>query len=142
MPQLRLSCSRYQMNIKEASQSRSAVGEALASALPEVSIEVGNDVSNDRHFRTDELLANLKNRTVSSGFITVTAQGVQFGLTLASTMILARLLTPRDFGLVAMVWTMMGFCGSLKKPASPPRRCSGKASPTPRFPIFSGSTSR
>jgi O-antigen/teichoic acid export membrane protein/glycosyltransferase involved in cell wall biosynthesis len=63
----------------------------------------------ERHFQTDHLLDNLRNRTVSSGFITITAQGVQFGLTLVSTMVLARLLTPRDFGLLAMVWTIMGF---------------------------------
>jgi PST family polysaccharide transporter len=37
------------------------------------------------------------------------AQGTQFVLNLASTMVLARLLTPQDFGLVAMVATIMGF---------------------------------
>src|SRR2546423_1547254 len=65
--------------------------------------------ANDHHFRTDELLVNLKVRTISSGFTTVAAQAVQFVLTLCSTMILARLLTPGDFGLVAMVFTVMGF---------------------------------
>lgn len=63
----------------------------------------------DEHFDTDHLLTNLESRSVSGGFITVTSQGIQFVLTLASTMVLARLLTPRDFGLVAMVWTVMGF---------------------------------
>jgi len=63
----------------------------------------------DDHFKTDHLLANLESRSVSGGFITVVSQGIQFVLTLASTMVLARLLTPRDFGLVAMVWTVMGF---------------------------------
>src|SRR5262249_15947351 len=37
------------------------------------------------------------------------AQVTQFGLVVLSTMILARLLTPRDFGLVAMVTTIIGF---------------------------------
>jgi PST family polysaccharide transporter len=37
------------------------------------------------------------------------AQGAKFLLNLVSTMILARLLTPRDFGLVAMVMTVTGF---------------------------------
>src|SRR5438876_12048469 len=64
---------------------------------------------NDRHFRTDHLLKNLRGRTISSGFITVLAQGIQFGLNLGSTMVLARLLTPQDFGLVAMVTTVFGF---------------------------------
>jgi PST family polysaccharide transporter len=60
------------------------------------------------HFSTAHLAGDLKGRTVSSGLITAVAQGLQFALTLGSTMVLARLLTPRDFGLVAMVWTVMG----------------------------------
>jgi PST family polysaccharide transporter len=65
--------------------------------------------ANDRHFRTDHLLTNLKQRTISSGAITLAAQGVKFALTLGSTMVLARLLTPRDFGLFAMVTSVTGF---------------------------------
>src|SRR2546430_2440270 len=61
------------------------------------------------HFRTDHLLRNLKSRTISSGAITMSAQGGKFILNLVSTIILARLLTPRDFGLVAMVTTITGF---------------------------------
>ena len=57
------------------------------------------------HFSTAHLVSNLKGRTISSGLITVVSQGFLFALTLGSTMVLARLLTPRDFGLVAMVWT-------------------------------------
>lgn len=67
------------------------------------------DGVHDRHFETDHLLSNLESRTVSGGFITVSSQGIQFVLTLASTMVLARLLTPRDFGFLAMVWSIMGF---------------------------------
>jgi PST family polysaccharide transporter len=65
--------------------------------------------SNQQHFATDHLLANLKQRTISSGAITLASQGLMFALTLASTMVLARLLTPRDFGLIAMVTTVTGF---------------------------------
>jgi len=61
------------------------------------------------HFATDHLLPNLRERTVSSGVITAAAQAAQFFLNLGFTIILARLLTPRDFGLVAMVTTIMGF---------------------------------
>ncbi|HZD96410.1 MAG TPA: lipopolysaccharide biosynthesis protein, partial [Candidatus Sulfotelmatobacter sp.] len=39
----------------------------------------------------------------------MSAQGAKFFLNLVSTMILARLLNPRDFGLVAMVMTVTGF---------------------------------
>lgn len=65
--------------------------------------------ADESHFKTDHLLANLRSRTISSGFVTVVAQSAKFVLSLASTMVLARLLTPRDFGLVAMVTTVMGF---------------------------------
>lgn len=64
---------------------------------------------NEQHLCTDHLLDDLKGRSVSGGIVTVMSQGIQFTLTLGSTMVLARLLTPRDFGLVAMVWTVMGF---------------------------------
>ena len=65
--------------------------------------------ANERHLRTDHLLTNLKSRTISSGVITAVSQGIQFFLTLGSTMVLARLLTPRDFGLLAMVYTVVNF---------------------------------
>jgi len=58
---------------------------------------------------TEHLLVNLKGRTVSSGFVAVAAQGAQFALTLGSTMVLARILAPHDFGLITMVMTIFGF---------------------------------
>ena len=63
----------------------------------------------EEHLKTDHLLTNLKGRTVSSGAITIIAQIIQFFLMLGSTMVLARLLTPHDFGLVAMVTTIIAF---------------------------------
>ena len=65
--------------------------------------------SNDEHFATGHLLGSLKRRTVSSGAVTALAQGIQFFLNLGSIMVLARLLAPQDFGLVAMVSTILGF---------------------------------
>ncbi len=61
------------------------------------------------HFKTDHLLTNLRGRTISSVVVTMSAQAAKFTLSLASTVILARLLSPRDFGLVAMVTTVTGF---------------------------------
>jgi PST family polysaccharide transporter len=58
--------------------------------------------ANAGHLATDHLLADLKRRTISSGMVTISAQGAKFALTMLSTMILARLLVPRDFGLVGM----------------------------------------
>jgi PST family polysaccharide transporter len=64
---------------------------------------------NEKHLCTDHLLDDLKGRTISGTFITIAAQGIKFLLNLAFIMLLARLLTPKDFGLYAMVTTMMGF---------------------------------
>jgi O-antigen/teichoic acid export membrane protein len=63
----------------------------------------------EQHFATDHLLTNLRLRTVSSGLITAAAQGVQFFMNLAYIMALARLLTPQEFGLVAMVTVVIDF---------------------------------
>jgi O-antigen/teichoic acid export membrane protein len=59
-------------------------------------------------FSTDHLHADLRDRSVRGGIWTVTAQGVQFVLQSAATITLARLLTPTDFGLVAMVTAITG----------------------------------
>jgi len=63
----------------------------------------------ERHLSTDHLLTDLKGRTISGAFITIAAQGAQFVLMLASIMVLARLLTPKDFGLFAMVTSVIGY---------------------------------
>jgi O-antigen/teichoic acid export membrane protein len=73
------------------------------SSLPSATATV------EQHFETSHLLTNLRQRTISSGLITVAAQGAQFLLNLAYIMVLARLLAPEEFGLVAMVTTVMGF---------------------------------
>ncbi|HEV2329070.1 MAG TPA: oligosaccharide flippase family protein [Verrucomicrobiae bacterium] len=97
------------LTMDKSKEFHEAANDELLPPLPGALIQVGVDGANDMHFRTDHLLDNLKNRTVSGGFVTVTSQAIQFFLVLGSTMILARLLTPRDFGLVAMVSTLTGF---------------------------------
>ena len=59
-------------------------------------------------FSTEHLHADLKGRSVRGGMWTVTAQGAQFLMQSAATIVLARLLTPGDFGLVAMVTAITG----------------------------------
>ena len=54
-------------------------------------------------FSTHHLHADLKGRSVRGGFWTLSSQGAQFLLQTVSTVVLARLLMPADFGLVAMV---------------------------------------
>jgi O-antigen/teichoic acid export membrane protein len=57
---------------------------------------------------TEHLHADLKGRSVRGGFLTLTSQGAQFLAQTISTVVLARLLTPADFGLVAMVTAITG----------------------------------
>jgi PST family polysaccharide transporter len=60
-------------------------------------------------FRTDHLLSDLRGRAARGGATTLAGQGVKFALQVSSTAILARVLTPGDFGLVAMVTAVTGF---------------------------------
>jgi O-antigen/teichoic acid export membrane protein len=57
---------------------------------------------------TEHLHADLKGRSVRGGLLTITSQGVQFLVQSVSTVVLARLLTPADFGMVAMVTAITG----------------------------------
>lgn len=59
-------------------------------------------------FSTEHLHADLKGRSVRGGVLTLTSQGVQFVMQSIATVVLARLLTPADFGLVAMVTAITG----------------------------------
>src|ERR1035441_4082128 len=52
---------------------------------------------------TEHLHADVKARSVRGGFWTLGSQGTQFVIQSVSTVVLARLLTPADFGIVAMV---------------------------------------
>jgi O-antigen/teichoic acid export membrane protein len=70
--------------------------------------------ANEKHLSTDHLLTNLRQRTISSGLITTAAQGAQFFLNLGYIMVLARLLTPQEFGLVAMVTVVLDFLRSFQ----------------------------
>ncbi len=70
---------------------------------------MADDPHQQKHFSTAHLLTNLRGRTISSGVITLISQGMQFSLIMVSTMVMARLLVPADFGLLAMAMTAMGF---------------------------------
>jgi len=84
-----------------------------ANPCPEPAVTVGDPV-NDRYFNTDHLHADLKGRSVRGGAVTMTAQAAKFVLGTGSTMILARLLTPEDYGLIAMVTAVTGFVAMFK----------------------------
>jgi O-antigen/teichoic acid export membrane protein len=59
-------------------------------------------------FSTEHLHADLKGRSVRGGFLTISSQGTQFVILSISTVVLARLLNPADFGIVAMVTAVTG----------------------------------
>ena len=59
-------------------------------------------------FSTEHLHADLKGRSVRGGMLTLTSQGAMFVIQSISTVVLARMLLPADFGLVAMVTAITG----------------------------------
>jgi PST family polysaccharide transporter len=59
-------------------------------------------------------LEGLRQRSLQGGVVTLCSQALKFFLQTGSTMIMARLLTPADFGVVAMVSSLLGFVNLLK----------------------------
>jgi O-antigen/teichoic acid export membrane protein len=68
----------------------------------------------ERFLRVDHLSGNLRGRSVRGGAVTIGNQGIKFLLALASMAVLARLLTPEDFGLIAMVMALVNFIAIFK----------------------------
>jgi len=77
-------------------------------------LPVTADEAAERFLDTAHLKADLKGRSVRGGAVTMTAQAVKFVLQTGSTVVLARLLTPQDYGLVAMVTAITGFIALFK----------------------------
>ncbi len=72
-------------------------------------MKLGMTNNSNQYFDTDHLKTDLKNLSIRGGAVTITGQGVKFLLQIGSTAMLARLLTPQDFGLIAMVSAITGF---------------------------------
>lgn len=62
----------------------------------------------------DRFLIALPAATVRSGVIQLVAQAIQLALYITAALVLARLLTPADFGLFAMVASLTAFVASFK----------------------------
>jgi PST family polysaccharide transporter len=56
-------------------------------------------------------MSDIKTQAVRSVAVTLGAQAAKFTIGLGVTMVLARLLTPKDYGVVAMVGVITGFVG-------------------------------
>jgi PST family polysaccharide transporter len=67
------------------------------------------DVQPDEHLRTEHLAGKLRDLSVRGGLSIMGVQAAQFALGLVSTAILARILTPGDFGLVSMAAAVAAF---------------------------------
>ena len=67
------------------------------------------DGDENRHFRTDQLTEDLGGRSTRGGAVTLVSQVVKFLSSMVATVILARLLTPQDFGLIGMVAIIVNF---------------------------------
>jgi PST family polysaccharide transporter len=63
----------------------------------------------DRYFRTDHIKNNLKSHSVRGGGVMLLHQFSRLFLQIGSTIVLARMLTPEDYGLVGMVKATTGF---------------------------------
>lgn len=65
-------------------------------------------------FETDHLKGNLKEKSVRGGLSTVVGEGFTNVLRIGSMIVLARLLAPKDFGLIAMVTALTVFAERFK----------------------------
>jgi O-antigen/teichoic acid export membrane protein len=65
----------------------------------------------NRHFRTDHLKADLGRRSARGGAVALSAQVLKFVISTAAAILLARMLTPQDYGLIGMVVIITNFVG-------------------------------
>lgn len=68
----------------------------------------------DQRFSSVAVSAEFKGKAVRGGAATVMGQGVTMGLQIVTTVVLARLLSPTDYGLQAMVITLTAFFALFK----------------------------
>jgi PST family polysaccharide transporter len=63
---------------------------------------------------TDHLKTGLGGRAARGGVIAIVSQGLRFLITIAATSVMARLLTPQDYGLIGMVAFVTAFVSMYK----------------------------
>jgi len=64
---------------------------------------------------TDSDVSDLKKKSVRGGMVTMLAQAVTIVVQLTSTVVLARLLSPEDYGVMAMVMAVTAFAGLFRE---------------------------
>jgi O-antigen/teichoic acid export membrane protein len=78
------------------------------------SVAAGNRNVESGWIGSKKIEGGLKRNAVRSWAITATSQGAKFIMTLVSTAVIARMLSPADYGLVAMVTSLLGFIAMFK----------------------------
>ena len=66
------------------------------------------------YLKTDHLQADLGARTARGGAVTIVSHSLRFVLTIAATSVMARLLSPTDYGLIGMVAFFTNFVAMFK----------------------------
>ena len=73
----------------------------------------GNPTGNE-YFDTGHLTDTIAKRTARGGVVTIISHGLKFVLSIGATAVLARLLSPQDYGLIGMVAVFTGFVAMFK----------------------------
>jgi PST family polysaccharide transporter len=90
-----------------------SIGTTETMLVSDVSALPDQDRAGEAPF-SDVAHEDLKRRTAHGAMVSIVAQTATFILRTGSVMILARLLVPRDFGLIGMVTAFTGFLGLFK----------------------------
>jgi len=83
--------------------------ELIAGSKVAKASQDSNQASSASEYDDIEPPDNLKARSIKGGAVTLFAQAISYCITICSVAILARLLTPEDYGTVAMVTALTGF---------------------------------
>ena len=78
-------------------------------AKAEAALTSSDGTGSERFFRTDHLMDTIGGRTARGGVVTMASHGLKFAVSIVATAILARLLSPHDYGLIGMVAVATNF---------------------------------
>ena len=68
-----------------------------------------SETNRDKYFETSKVQSDLKDKSIRGGLFTISGQMGAFAVQLVSSITLARLLTPNDYGLIGMSVVLMNF---------------------------------
>jgi PST family polysaccharide transporter len=102
-----------QMAIAHHEPSPSSLKTKLAGKSSTMSKNRSGNTSQE-YFDTEHLTTAIASRTARGGVVTIVSHGLKFALSIVATAVLARLLTPKDYGLIGMVAVFTGFVAMFK----------------------------